>query len=109
MSTTFTWSIKHLLSLDSTQQGFVCRVFAEVTGTRDGVSVTYPADVSFKEPSETFIPYDQLTEQQVIDWVIAGLDPVTYETLVNAIDQAIDSQLNPPVTPQLTPLPWVTG
>lgn len=50
----------------------------------------------------TFVPYDQLTQAQVLGWIWAnGVDQAVTEA---AVEQQIQNQINPPVvTP---PLPW---
>ena len=57
---------------------------------------------SFAPPSGTFIPYKDLTQQQVLDWCFSnGVNKSAIEANVN---QQIANQINPPVvTP---PLPW---
>lgn len=68
------------------------------TGTCYGTS-------SFVAPDPTqFVPYPQLTEQQVLDWVWAsGIDKDATEANVQ---KQIADQINPPV---ITPaLPWST-
>jgi len=53
---------------------------------------------------DLFIPYESLTENQVIDWVkeALGSEQVTaYEASVAA---QIEAQMNPPVVSK--PLPW---
>jgi outer membrane protease len=96
-------------TMNSPQQGFVCHVFFEVTGSRDGVTFTIPGDVAFSEPSGTFTPYDQLTEEQVASWIQSGMHPDRYASLLESVDAAIDYELNPPEVPKVTPLPWVAG
>ncbi|MFZ9438795.1 MAG: hypothetical protein ACO260_00690, partial [Hylemonella sp.] len=50
----------------------------------------------------TFIPYDQLTQAQVIGWIPAN----QIESAQACVQGQIDSMINPPVSPQNTPLPW---
>lgn len=55
-------------------------------------------------PSETdFTAYPDLTEDQVISWLEAGLD---VEALKAILDQQIEDQKNPPIVN--LPLPWAT-
>lgn len=60
--------------------------------------------VTFDPPQATFVPYDQLTEPQVIQWVFDALG----EGKVLAIEAALQAQLdymqNPPVV--ILPNPW---
>ena len=72
-------------------------------GSQDSYSGTCYGSCSFAPPTEGFTPYDQLTEQQVLDWCFAnGVDKTAIETNVT---QQINDQTNPPVV--VLPLPWV--
>jgi len=78
----------------------------ETTGSGD-TEQTYTGtcygSCSFAPPTENFTPYDQLTEQQVLDWCFAnGVDQAAIEANVSL---QIANQINPPVV--VLPLPWV--
>jgi len=78
----------------------------ETTGSGD-TEKTYTGtcygSCSFAPPTEGFTPYDQLTEQQVLDWCFAnGVDKTAIEANVT---QQINDQINPPVV--VLPLPWL--
>ena len=78
----------------------------ETAGTGDDAktySGTCYGSCSFAPPTENFTPYDQLTEQQVLDWCYAnGVDKTAIEANVTL---QIQNQINPPVV--VLPLPWV--
>ena len=78
----------------------------ETIGTGDDAktySGTCYGSASFAPPSENFTPYEDLTEQQVLDWCYAsGVDKTAIEANVTA---QIENQINPPVI--APPLPWV--
>ena len=78
----------------------------ETTGSGDTeqtYSGTCYGSCSFAPPTENFTPYDQLTEQQVLDWCYAnGVDKTAIEANVSL---QIQNQINPPVVS--LPLPWV--
>ena len=78
----------------------------ETTGSGDTeqtYSGTCYGSCSFAPPTENFTPYDQLTEQQVLDWCFAnGVDQAAIEANVSL---QIANQINPPVV--VLPLPWV--
>jgi hypothetical protein len=78
----------------------------ETIGTGDDAktySGTCYGSCSFAAPSGSFTPYDQLTEQQVLDWCFAsGVDQKAIEANVTA---QIENQINPPII--APPLPWV--
>lgn len=54
----------------------------------------------------TFIPYEDLTEAIVIGWIKESLGENGIISVEACIQGQIDSQINPPVSPQNTPLPW---
>jgi hypothetical protein len=78
----------------------------ETIGTGDDAktySGTCYGSASFAPPSENFTPYEDLTEQQVLDWCFAnGVDKTAIEANVT---QQINDQINPPVI--APPLPWL--
>ena len=78
----------------------------ETTGSGDTektYSGTCYGSCSFAPPTGSFTPYDQLTEQQVLDWCYQnGVDQKAIEANVTA---QINDQINPPVVS--LPLPWV--
>ena len=78
----------------------------ETTGSGDTektYSGTCYGSCSFAPPSGSFTPYDQLTEQQVLDWCFAnGVDKTAIEANVSL---QIENQINPPVI--APPLPWL--
>ena len=77
----------------------------ETTGTGDDAktySGTCYGSCSFAPPTENFTPYDQLTEQQVLNWCWEnGVDKTATEANVSL---QIQNQINPPVV--VLPLPW---
>jgi hypothetical protein len=69
MSITFAWSIKKL-EVDpalNDKVNVVTTVSWNVMGTDGDISESHSGSRSFLL-GDTFVPYDQLTEQQVLDW-----------------------------------------
>ena len=54
---------------------------------------------------ETFTPYDQLTEEQVLGWVHDVMGPDQIAQLEAGILDQLEQMINPPVV--TVPLPWV--
>lgn len=52
----------------------------------------------------SFIPYDQLTEQEVIGWVQSALGPEEVAKIEANLLSQLEYMANPPVV--LMPLPW---
>jgi hypothetical protein len=108
--TTYTWNVTALYTetVDG-EQNYVVIANYEVVGV-DG---TYTASLSniarFSTASVSpFIPYADLTEDTVIDWIQQDLGPDGVSNLEACIQGQINSQINPPVVPVNTPLPWST-
>lgn len=55
-------------------------------------------------PTETFTPYDQLTESQVLDWVWGVMGAEAKAALEANLAEQIVYMQNPPVA--VLPLPW---
>ena len=98
--TTFNWTIPQMDRL--TSDGFVVTVHYNVSATDDTYSASTYGTVSYtQEPGETYVPYDQLTESQVVGWVQTSLGKDTVEA---NLQSQIDLQKNPV---QAAGVPWV--
>ena len=90
------WQIS---SLDHTlPDGCVTTAHWRVSKTDGAASGSVYGTISFpaKAPSDpTFIPYDQLTEAQVVQWVKDEMGADTVAAHEAAVDAQIDAQLNP--------------
>ena len=103
--TTITWTITALNCIPNAPEGTDYVVTAHWTCS--GTDGTYSASVyntcSFEVvQGDSFTPYAQLTQDQVLGWCWAnGVDKDATEA---AVEQQIQNLINPPiVTP---PLPW---
>ena len=79
---------------------------SQTTGSGDTektYSGTCYGSCSFQPPSGSFTPYDDLTQEQVLQWCYEnGVDKTAIEANVSL---QIQNQINPPVI--TLPLPWV--
>ena len=99
--TTYTWSIQQMDRL--TSDGFVVTVHYNVSAVDGDYNASTYGTVGYTEqPGEQYIPYDQLTEQQVVGWVQESLGKDTVEASLSA---QIEAQKNPV---QESGMPWVT-
>lgn len=108
MATTYTWHIDRMSTLQEPQPNYVVEVAWTVTGT-DGQYNPSCGNFTTLTTSQnsTFIPYENLTEADVISWVQAALGTAGVAEVEAKIQLAIDRQITPlTVTPQDTPLPW---
>jgi hypothetical protein len=102
---TINWIIERLLvrKVEGTFTDVVITADWRCNGSQDQYSGTCYGSASFAPPSGSFTPYEDLTEQQVLDWCFAnGVDKTAIEANVTA---QIENQINPPVI--APPLPWV--
>lgn len=88
---------------------YVTSVNFKVTGTTDSnppIVLSFDNSVNFNiDPTQTdFAPYSQLTEEEVLSWI----EPTLIGSMQVSIQGQIDSILNPPIVPEITPLPWAT-
>lgn len=109
MAITYTWKVTGLKTREvAGTQGVVVQTYWEKIGTdEDGTEGKFSGATPFTadptDESGPFIPFEQLTEQDVIDWikkVVVG----SYEEHVNQkIQEQIDSKKNPIVD---ATMPW---
>lgn len=104
---TYSWTITALNSYPEYmgEQDVVFSIFATYTGT-DG---TYSSSVDISQSlilsnSSTFTPYADLTEEQVLGWLLAALTPQQISQMQSKITAQIIADNQPPFV-QL-PLPW---
>ena len=102
---TILWLIERLLvkPTEGSNTDVVITADWRCNGSQDNYSGTCYGSCSFQPPTGSFTPYDELTEQQVLDWCYAnGVDKTAIEANVSL---QIENQINPPVV--VLPLPWV--
>ena len=108
--TTYTWAVTSLYTETvAGEQNYVVIANYEVVG----VDSTYSASLSniarfSTESVSPFVPYEDLTNAIVIGWIQEGLGVDGVNNLEACIQGQIDSQINPPIVPVNTPLPWST-
>ena len=102
---TILWLIERLLvkPTEGTLTDVVITADWRCNGTDETYSGTCYGSCSFAPPSGSFTPYEDLTEQQVLNWCYEnGVDQAAIEANVT---QQIENQVNPPVV--VLPLPWI--
>jgi len=105
--TTFTTRITAMYTLQQPDPNYVVNALWEVTGVDGTNTASIGGNTQFNSADQegAFIPYASLTEAVVIGWI-----PESAITSAQACVQGqIDSMINPPVSPEAQPLPWVTA
>ena len=101
--TTFTTTITRMYTMQQPDPNYVVNALWTVTGVDGEYTASIDGNTQFSsDQANPFIPYDQLTEATVIGWI-------PEQDIANAqacVQGQIDSMINPPVSPQNTPLPW---
>ena len=97
-----TWTIASMESQPTT--GIVVSANWLCAGEQDGFTASLSGTSVFPTPEGGYVPYNQLTQDEVLSWVWTdcGVNKANTEASVN---NALQSQVNPPVVQQ--PLPWV--
>jgi hypothetical protein len=99
--TTFTTTVAQMYTLPNNE------IVVTVNYCVTGVDGTYTADVEFSqqfivEQGESFTPYGQLTETQVVGWADAKL----VSDAQICVQANISRMMNPPVFPLAQTAPW---
>ena len=102
---TILWLIERLLVKPTEGSNIDVVITADwrCNGSQDNYSGTCYGSCSFAPPSGSFTPYEDLTQDQVLQWCYEnGVDKTAIEANVTL---QIENQINPPVV--VLPLPWV--
>ena len=102
---TLSWIIERLLvkPTEGSETNVVITADWRCNGTDETYSGTCYGSCSFAPPSDSFTPYPDLTQEQVLGWCYEnGVDKTAIEANVTL---QIENQINPPVV--TLPLPWV--
>jgi hypothetical protein len=104
----YTWIVTQLLTETiEGNENYVVIAHCETIGVDGEYSASVPNVIQFSTEDVTvFIPYEDLTEEMVINWIKESLGEEGVLSIEASIQAQIEAQKNPPVTPQETPLPW---
>ena len=99
-----TWKVKN--SKRQAQTGLVTMITMQLVAQQNDVVAEQELDIVLrpKDPSESdFVPFDQLTEDQFIDWAKQSLKPEGVASTEVELNAKLQEKLNPPI---LDGLPW---
>ena len=96
--TTYNWQIVQMDRL--TSDGFVITVHYNVSAVDGNYSASTYGTCGYTQESESFVPYNDLTQEVVVGWVQTSLGKDTVEA---SLQGQIDVQKNPV---QESGLPW---
>jgi hypothetical protein len=115
MQVTYEWLIPNDSLITKPQEGDLVDVVVSVLWTRTGTTevdgIVYTANTfgaySCPTPSETdFTAYPDLTEDQVIGWLNAGITGEDLDRINAIIDNSLYNLIYPPTI--VLPNPWIT-
>lgn len=107
--TKFEWIIEAMFTVQAPEPNYVVNVFWNLVGEQEGVVAQASGATTFDTNQiEPFIPYEQLTSEIVVGWIESALGPQGVANYQACVQGMIDSKINPPPTPEKTPLPWST-
>jgi hypothetical protein len=93
---TYTWTIN---KLQVAEDNLVVKVDLTITGT-DGDLSAFAAYTRTLKRGDSFVPYEQLTEQQVLDWCLAP-EVITWKDYTD-VEQSITKHLKDEGEAQVT-------
>jgi hypothetical protein len=109
MANTYTWVISQLECYPQhegkTDVVFTVHWRRQATDGSGHNADIYGSQAITLNPDETFVPYANLTQAEVIGWLEAAMGADTLAAQEAALDKQIADQVTPPVTHP--PLPWV--
>lgn len=104
--TTFIWNITRLdTRSDEANQNIIITAWFKITGIDGIYSAAYENGVGLSEVGDTFTPYSNLTEQQILQWCkdILGVE------YCNTLEQTVQNKINLLKNTNITTLPWSNG
>jgi hypothetical protein len=110
MDINYKWSVKSIYTLPSPPapiDNFAVTIEYSVFGVNpDNVSASIDGAIQLPidQDSKNFTPYDKLTEEQVLTWIQS--EPNLKENAESNILGQIMYQINPPIVPEKSNLPW---
>jgi len=102
--TQFTTRITSMYTLNTPEPDYVVNCLWTVTGVDGANTASIGGNTQFSSADQegAFIPYESLTETQVVAWIPAN----QIESAQACVQGQIDSMITPPVSPANTALPW---
>ena len=104
----YLWQVNAMYVVQQPEPNYVVTVLWTLSGT-DGeytASIQGNTELAVNQDQNDYIPYADLTEEIVIGWVQDSLGPTGIYNYEQNIVGQIDSMINPPVSPEIAPLPW---
>lgn len=106
MAITHIWKILRLVQVND-GTGTVCQIQYRVISSEDEFSIPYESDINLPtENIENFIPYSELDEETVLNWLKSRLSEELIDPELRNISKLIVMKSPPKSTSIVTSLPW---
>jgi len=103
MTTVFSWAIANLER--ETNDGFVFNAHYTIAAKNNAYSASAYGSIGFERP-EDLVPYSDITEEMVVQWVKDALT----EEKVEQIEEALQNQLDEQAAPtKAAGVPWAAA
>lgn len=100
-----TWKIEQIDCMLAESGPRVFNIYWRVNGVDGEHAVTTCGTQTITDPlAASFVPYEELTEQQVLDWVKADLGETKVQGIEAGVALDLDRMKNSPIV--IMPLPW---
>jgi hypothetical protein len=104
MTATVTWTVANLEYTNDDNRGVVVAHYqVEVTDGTDTVGAYGTQSFTPDPTAESFTPYSDLTEEQVIGWVKEALGEESVANIASQLEYKLAEKKNPPV---VAGMPW---
>jgi len=102
--TQFSTTINAMYTLQTPDPNYVVNVLWTVTGVDGSNTASIDGNTQFNSADQqgSFVPYADLTPEIVLGWIPQN----QIDSAQACVQGQIDSMINPPVSPENTPLPW---
>ena len=104
----YVWTVNALYTIQQPQPDYVVCALWTLTATDESHNANMQSSTQFtvKPTDPSFVPYNDLTQAIVIEWIQASLGQAGVAMYEGELAQQLASYNNPQATPQKTPLPW---
>lgn len=104
----YIWTITDLLTVDTDDKPDYVVIANYKIQAIDGSFTSELRDtIEFKiDEGSAFIPYNELTNDLVLGWIQSTLGEQEIQFIEKSLVDQINFKKNPPVSPQVKPLPW---
>lgn len=104
----YVWSVNAMYTIQQPQPDYVVCALWTLTASDEyhNANVQGSTQFSIKSDDPNFVPYNELTQDIVVQWIQSSLGVTGVAMYEDQLAEQLTSFKNPQSTPQKTPLPW---